>query len=305
MPTREVGGRTIELSNLDKVLWPEVGATKGDLLRHYERVAEHLLRYVRGRPLTLVRCPDEVGEGCWFHKNAGGSVPAWVRTARLEAWKESGVEHVVADEPATLVVLAQLAAVELHAGPSPVDDLDHPADLVLDLDPPGEGRGAAVRQAARWTRALLEDELGLVTFVKSSGSKGFHIHVPLAGTEDVEVVRGFTRAVAEELARRHSEQLTVSQRKKGRGGRIFVDWLRNHPTQTIVAPYSPRARPHATVAVPLDWEELSRGVEPDRHTLSSVPRRLGQREDPWLAMPEAAQSLEQARHRLREIADEQ
>lgn len=300
MSTREVDGRRIEVSNLDKPLWPDDDLTKGDLLDYYERVADLLLPHVAGRPLTLFRAPDGIDDESWYQKDAAGAVPDWVRTARLEGWEEDDVRHAVADEPATLVLLAQLAAIELHAGPCPVDDLDHPAELVLDLDPPGR-RDDDVRWAARRVRALLEDELGLATFVKASGSKGFHVHVPLDGTADVDTTRRTARTVAELLARRHPERLTVEQRKRKRTGRVFVDWLRNHPTQTAVAPYSVRARPGAPVAVPLEWDELSRGVDPDAHTIRSVFRRLGQRDDPWTALDEHRQGLDGVADRLEDL----
>lgn len=282
------------MSNPDKVLWSQAGVTKADLMDHWERVGGHVLDRIRGRPLTLYRCPDGIDEDCWFHKDAGGSVPDWVRTATLGSHERDDIAHVVAEEPATLVVLAQLASVEVHVGPCPVDDLGHPAELVLDLDPPDSGHATEARRAARRLRSLLEEELGLTTFVKASGSKGFHVHVPLDGSDDVETVRGLARDVAEELAERHPEDLTVAQRRERREGRIFVDWLRNHPAQTVVAPYSVRARAGASVAVPLAWDELSRGTAPDRHTVASVPRRLGQRDEPWAGMEQAAQSLQDA-----------
>lgn len=294
MPTRTIGDRTVEVSNPDKVLWPEAGVTKADLMDHWERVGGHVLDRIRGRPLTLYRCPDGIDDDCWFHKDAGAAVPGWVRTATLGAHERDDIAHVVAEEPATLVVLAQLASVEVHVGPCPVDDLDHPAELVFDLDPPDGEHAGEARRAARRLRSLLEEDLGLTTFVKASGSKGFHVHVPLDGSDGLQAVRGLARDVAEEIAERHPDDLTVAQRRERREGRIFVDWLRNHPAQTVVAPYSVRDRPGATVAVPLAWDELSRGVMPDRHTVASVPRRLGQRDDPWAGMEGAAQSVHAA-----------
>lgn len=303
MTTLTLGDRTIDLSNPDKLLWPAAEVTKADLVDLVLRLAEHQLPHVTGRPATLVRCPDGVDEECWFQKAAGNGVPDWVRTATLAAWQDDGPAHVVVEEPATLAVLAQLGVVELHVGPCAIDDLDHPAEVVLDLDPPGRA-DAAVRAATRRVHNLLSDELGLTTFVKASGSKGFHVHVPLDGSADVETARGFSRSVAELLATRHPEELTVEQRKAKRDGRVFVDWLRNHPTQTSVAPYSPRRLPHAPVAVPLDWDELSDGIAPDAHDTSSVTRRLGQREDPWTGMRDAAQPLEEAVQRLAQLRED-
>lgn len=300
MTTMTLGDREINLSSPDKLLWPQAGVTKADLVDVVLRLADHQLPHVAGRPATLVRCPDGVEDDCWYQKAAGNGLPGWVRTATLDDWEEDGPDHVVVDEPATMAALAQLGVVELHVGPCPVDDLDHPAEVVFDLDPPGRADNA-VRAATRRVRDLLEDELGLTTFVKASGSKGFHVHVPLDGSADVETARGFTRSVAELLAARHPRDLTVEQRKAKRGDRVFVDWLRNHPTQTSVAPYSPRRSPGAPVAVPLAWDELSDGVAPDVHDTSSVMRRLAQRDDPWVGMRDAAQPLAEAVERLDDL----
>lgn len=300
MTTLMLGDHEIELTSPDKLLWPEAGVTKSDLADHVLRLARHQLPHVQGRPATLVRCPDGVGDDCWYQKAAGGGVPDWVTTATLDGWEDDGPAHVVVDEPATLAVLAQLAVVELHVGPCAVDDLERPAELVFDLDPP-ERADAAVRAAARQVRDLLEDELGLATFVKATGSAGFHVHVPLDGSADVAAVRGFAEEAAGLLAERHAGDLTVAQRKEGRDGRVFIDWLRNHPAQTSIAPYSTRRLPGATVAVPLDWDELSEGIAPDAHTTSSVARRLAQRDDPWAAMRDAAQPLDDAIDRLQDL----
>lgn len=299
MTTLTLGNRTIDLSSPDKLLWPDAEVTKADLVDLVLRLAEHQLPHVAGRPATLVRCPDGVEEDCWFQKAADSGVPDWVRTATLDDWEDDGPAHVVVDEPATCAVLAQLAVTELHVGPCPIDDLDHPAELVFDLDPPGRA-DAEVRTATRRVRDVLEGELRLTTFLKTSGSKGFHVHVPLDGSADVEAARGFARDVAELLADRHPDDLTTEQRKAERRGRVFVDWLRNHPTQTTVAPYSTRRLPAATVATPLDWDELA-GVEPDQYTTGSILRRLGQRDDPWASMRDAEQPLEEAITRLEEL----
>lgn len=300
MTTATIEGREVELTSPDKLLWPDAGVTKQDLFDGMVRLAGLQLPHVTGRPATLVRCPDGIGGDCWFQKDVADGVPEWVRTAALQDWEDSGAAHVVIDTVATAGVLAQLAVLELHVGPCPVDDLEHPAEIVFDLDPPGRD-DAAARAATRRVGALLADELGLATGVKTTGSKGFHVHVPLDGSADVDTARRFARDAAELLARRHPDELTTEHRKQKRRDRVFVDWLRNHPTQTAVAPYSPRRLPGAPMAVPLAWDELSNGVAPDQHSLSSVFRRLGQRDDPWDDLRARAQPLEDAVARLAEL----
>ena len=297
---REVDGTTVRLTNLDKPLWPDAGVTKGDLVDHWVRVAPLVLPHLTRRPLTLVRAPDGIDGQRWYQKDAGGGVPDHVRTAELSGVEEGDVAHVVADDAATLAALAQLAAVELHVGPCPVDDLDHPAELVLDLDPP-DRRDTATRRATRLVGDLLTDELGLRCFVKATGSAGFHVHVPLDGSADVATVRDLAEDVGRLLAARHPDELTIESRTEDRGDRVYVDWLRNHPAQTAVVPYSPRALADAPVAAPLDWDELSDGVAPDQFTMRTVFRRLGQRDDPWQGMRDAVQSLDEAVERMAEL----
>lgn len=299
---REVDGHTIDLSNTDKVFFPDADVTKGELIDYYQQVADWLLPRVEDRPLSLVRAPDGLDGQQFFQKDTPGHFPGWVRTAAVEQPDDDPVRHVVADQAATLVFLADQGAVELHAGPCPTDDLDHPAELIYDLDPP-EGSGAGeVRQAARWLHGLLADELGLGAFVKTSGSKGFHVHVPLAGTDPMDAVRSFAEDSARLLAERHPDRLTVAQRKSRRAGRVFVDWLRNHPAQTSVAPYSVRLRPAAPIATPVAWEQLSEGLDPQRYTIGNIFRRLAQTDDPWAAFGDARQPLGDAAGRLDELS---
>ncbi len=282
------------------MFWPEDGLTKGDLLEYYRRRASGMVPYLAGRPLTVVRYPDGIDGESWFQKDIGDDLPEWMRRATLGDWEDNDVHHAVAEEPAALVVLAQLGAIEIHAGPCDVDDLDHPSELVFDLDPPAELQHRDTRRAARRLHALLEDELGLTTFVKTTGSKGFHVHVPLARRDDVESVRRFAKNVATLLTERHPRDLTVEHRKSKRGDRVFIDWLRNHPAQTSVAPYSVRGKRGAPVATPLAWDELSGGVAPDRYTMKNLQRRLSQREDPWSGRQDVSQDLRTAARRLAE-----
>lgn len=280
---REIHGRTIELSNLDKVFFPDEGLTKGDVVSYYERIAETMLPHVRDRFLSMERFPDGIaGEG-FYQKETPDYFPDWIRTEEVE--KEGGTNcQVVVEEPATLVYLAQQATLTLHAWPSRADKPRHPDRLVFDFDPPGddwEGAFPEVRRAARQLRDLLED-LGLTPYVMTSGSKGLHVHVPLDRSADFSTVKAVARRVSELLVAREPDRLTTEVRKKKRSGRVFIDYLRNEYAQTAVAPYSLRARPGAPVATPLAWDELSRdGMGPRRYTLRNLSRRLAQTEDPW------------------------
>ena len=294
--TVEIGGREIELSNLDKVLFPDDGLTKGDLVDYYRRVAETMLPHLEDRPLSMHRFPDGLGGEDFFQKNAGDYFPEWIRIE--EVAKEGGtVRHVVCDDVATLVYLANQATITPHVWLSRTDRQHAPDRMIFDLDP-SDGDPAPVRSAARRVRDALT-ELDLPAHVMTTGSRGFHVWVPLGRREEFGTVRAFARDLARVLATRHPERLTIEQRKKKRGDRVFLDYLRNSYAQTTVAPYSVRARPGAPVATPIEWSELD-GLEPRRYTVANLFQRLGQKDDPWAELGREAGSVTPVRHRLDE-----
>jgi bifunctional non-homologous end joining protein LigD len=290
MTTRRYGPRTVELSNEDKVLFPGDELSKGDLIDYYERIADHILPHLEGRPLVVQRFPDGIGEDGFYQKQVGEHFPDWIATVQVElAGSGDRQELVVCDDVSTLVYLANQACLVLHPWLSRADALEHPDLLVVDLDPPSGDDFQPVRQAAREVKALFE-ELGLAPFVKLTGSKGVHVAVPLDGEADFDTVRSFAREAMELLAERHPDSLTTEQRKDQRRGRLFLDVGRNAYGQTAVAPYSVRPRPGAPVSAPIEWEELGR-FGPRHVTVGSVFRRLAQRDDPWKGLRRRAHSL--------------
>jgi bifunctional non-homologous end joining protein LigD len=296
----EVEGRRVKLSNLEKVLFPAAGLTKSDLVEYYERVAPAMLPHLAGRPLSLQRYPDGIDAEGFMQKNASRYFPKWIRRARL-AKQDGAVAHVVAEDAATLVYLANQACVTLHVGLSRVDRIDHPDRMVLDLDP-SDDDFEKVRRAAGDARSLLE-EVGLVPFLQTTGSRGLHLWVPLDRGADFDQVREFAAKIAEVLAARRPEELTTEQRKAKRGDRVLLDVARNAYAQTAVAPYSVRARPAAPVATPLAWSELDDArLEPQRYTIKNLFRRLGQKGDPWAEIERHAHGLDAPRERLMALA---
>jgi bifunctional non-homologous end joining protein LigD len=297
---REIEGRRVKLSNLEKILFPAAGMTKADLVGYYERVAPVMLPHLAGRPLSLARFPDGIDAQGFLQKNASDYFPGWIRRARL-AKQDGEVEHVVADSAATLVYLANQACVTLHVGLSRIDGIDRPDRMVIDLDP-SDDDFAKVRRAARDARALLE-EIGLVPFLQTTGSRGLHLWVPLDRAADFDEVRAFAGRIAEVLEARRPRELTTAQRKAKRGDRVLLDVARNAYAQTAVAPYSVRARPQAPVATPLEWAELeSPKLEPQRYTIRNLFRRLARKGDPWAEIERHARGLEAARERLTALA---
>ena len=296
-----VGGISVELSNTGKVLFPDDGITKGDLVEYYRGIAGRMLPYFRDRPLTMTRYPDGIKGPRIVQKNVPDYFPGWV--TRTEVKKEGGtLRHVLADKPATLVYLANQACIELHVFLSRTDRLDHPDQLVVDLDPPDSGEFGQARRCALWLRSLFADELGLTSYVKTTGGRGLHVHVPLDRREGFDEVRTFARDAASVLAARHPDVITVEQRKGKRGDRVYADVMRDAYAQTVVGPYVVRGRPGALVATPLHWDEVEDpGLAPDRFSIRTIASRLADTPDPWAGMSRRRYGLAGPRRRLARI----
>jgi bifunctional non-homologous end joining protein LigD len=290
-----VGGRSVRVSRPFKVLFPDDGLTKADLARYYAQVAPTMLPHLRDRPLHMRRFPDGIAGGGIEQKQVPSHFPAWVERIRVPRKSGGEVTHVLCNDAATLVYLADQACIEPHVWPSRRDRLDHPDQVIFDLDPPKDGAESA-SDAARLLRELL-DQLGLVPFVRSTGIRGLHVVSPLERRWNFDVVRAFARGVAELLAARHPDALTVAQRKEERRGRLFIDVFRNGYAQTVIAPYALRAVPGAPVAVPLEWREVGRS-SPSDHTIFNVFERVERHGDPWQGLRRSARSLRESRRRL-------
>lgn len=289
--TVRVDGHEIRITRPEKVLFPEDGITKGDLVRYYQQIAPLMLPWLEGRPLAMERFPDGIGRPGFFQKAAARYYPEWIRTATMR--KAGGtVRHVVCDDAATLVYLANQACLTLHTWLSRAGHPDHPDEMIFDFDPSGADDLAAVIGGAQALRGLLE-EAGLRAFVKSTGSRGLHVVVPLDGRQDFDAVRAYARSMAEVVVAREPDRYTVEQHKIKRGSRVFIDVNRNAYAQTAVANYAVRPRAGAPVSVPLDWSELGRkGFRPDGVTLRTVGARA---RDPWKDFWRHAGSLARAR----------
>lgn len=299
--TVHIEGHDIDVSSLDKEFYPEDHFSKGEVIGHYRALGEAMLPHLAGRPLTMRRYPDGIGSAGFFQKDASDYFPDWVRTIEVPLRTGGSVDHVVCDDVATLVYLANQATVEFHVGLAPVDDLERPDRLVIDIDPPPEVETAVLHSVARRARDLCA-ELGLVPFVQATGGRGYHVAAPLDRSADFELVRALAAGIAERLASREPDLLTTAQRKQRRGGRIFLDAGRNAYGQTFIAPYSLRARPGVPVATPLDWEELGRSA-PNRYTAAKIRKRLAQKPDPWSDIDGSAAAPAPARDRLEALTD--
>ncbi len=277
----------IGISHPDRVLFPEARATKLDLARYYERIADWIVPHVVDRPLTLVHCPHGVpaggarkGTDCVFMKHAKAWGPSALRRVRIPEKTKIG-EYLIADSAAAVVALAQMDVLEVHTWNSRFADIERPDRIVIDLDPGGEIGWRDVVAAARLVRELL-GVLDLVSFVKTTGGRGLHVVVPMTPHADWNQCLEFARTFALSLVRQRPDLFTEQFGKAGRQDKILVDYLRNNRTNTSIAAYSTRAKPAAPVSVPLTWPELSAARTPDRFTIRTVPDRLARlRADPW------------------------
>ena len=281
------GRRDVEITHPRKVLFPDDGITKSDLASYYRDVADRMVPLVRDRPVSLQRFNAGIGREGFFQKNVAKGVPSWVK--RVEVPKKGGsLWHVLANDPATLVWLANQNAITPHVWLSRADRLDKPDRMIFDLDPPDEGEFALVRRTARELGDVLR-EAGVEPFAMTTGSKGVHVVVPLRRRYGFDRVRDAAVAVAQRLVERRPSELTMEFYKRKRDGRLFVDVNRNGYAATAVPPYAVRARPGAPVATPLHWDELSdRRLSAQRWTLRTV---LDRDPDVWKDIGRAAGSL--------------
>lgn len=279
----------VKFSRVDKVFFPRPKITKGDLIEYYIDIAPTLLRHTKYRPIVMQRFPDGIGKKGFYHKNVPESFPDWIE--RVNVQKEGGhVTHLLCNDPATLAFIVNQGCITPHTWLSRRDALKSPDQLVFDLDPQTDGF-EGVRDAAFALRELLQ-ELGLEPYVKTTGSRGVHVLVPLDGSSGFDDARAFAQDVAEELTARRSDLVTVEQRKSKRGGKVFIDTARNAYAQTMAPAYAVRPKPGAPVSTPVDWRELrSKDLDARSYHLRNVRERLAQKDDPWRDVMRHARSL--------------
>ena len=289
----DVGGRSVRVTNLDRVLWPATGGTKADLVRYYTAIAPVLLPHLAGHPATLHRFPEGV-DGPHFFQTRAPSHPDWVRAVTLRSPNDKVFDVVVIDDLPGLVWAANVAAIELHPYLGTAERFDAPTQVVFDLDPGPPAGLAACCTVALAVRELLDD-LGLVAGAKASGGKGVHIHVPVEGA-DFGRTKAFARAVAELVARRLPDLVVTNMSKAVRAGKVFIDWGQNDPWKSTVAPWSVRGYAVPTVALPVTWglvERVAATGQPDGLLVlaGDVPALLDRDGDPFGQLLAVRQSL--------------
>ena len=255
----DVDGRTLSISNLDKVLYPEPGFTKGEVIDYYARIAPAMLPHLHGRPLTLRRYPNGVDDKSFFEKRCPKHRPDWVETAPIDT-SEGPIDFCLCNDQPTLVWVAQLAALELHPSLSRAKDMDNPTVVAFDLDP---GPPADIVDCCHVALRLRElfGRFDLECFPKTSGSKGMQVYVPLNTKAGYDRTKPFANAVAKLLEKQSPDKVVSKMAKAQRKGKIFVDWSQNDRAKTTISVYSLRARPHPTASTPLEWDEVEATAE--------------------------------------------
>jgi bifunctional non-homologous end joining protein LigD len=294
-----IGRHDVKITKPEKILFPEDSITKQGLIEYYRRIASWILPHLRGRPLTMERYPDGIDKTGFFQQAAAFYYPGWIETVTVK--KVGGtVRHVVCNDAATLVYLANQACVTPHIWLSRTDKLEYPDQMVFDLDPAADSF-EPVKATAQSLKALL-DQLGLPAYLKTTGSRGLHVAVPLKRSESFDEVRAFARELAGIVVNQAPGQRTLEPQKRMRRGRIFVDTNRNAYAQTVAPAYAVRALRGAPVSVPLDWNELgSQDLRPDGVTIWSVFDRLDKVGDLWIDFGRHGVSLRQARQKLEKL----
>src|SRR5262249_15161977 len=260
------------LTHPDRVLFPEQGLTKEGLAEYYLAVADRMLPHIAGRALTLVRCPDGRGKPCFYQRHPSEGMPEGIREQPIR--ESDGVfKSISIDGLDGLIGLVQIGALEIHTWGSRLDKPEQPDRIVFDLDPDEGLPWPAVVAAAKEVRQRLA-ELGLKSFLKTTGGKGLHVVAPIRRGPDWDEIKAFTKAVVEQLAGDAPDRYTANMSKAKRRGRIYVDFLRNQHGATFIAPYSTRAKPGAPVSTPLFWEELDQGVRSNQFNTANLPARL-------------------------------
>jgi bifunctional non-homologous end joining protein LigD len=281
------------LTHKDKIIFPVSGITKQQVFEYYENIANHILPYLKDRPLTMQRFPEGIGKEGFFLKNKSTFFPDWIPSAKVK--KEGGwVNHIICNSEDILLFLANQNVLTFHVALSKIEKIEYPDKLIFDLDPP-QGKFELAIKAAKALRKLLEEDLGLKAYVMTSGSEGLHVAIPIKAEKNFDEVHDFAKLVSYYICDNNSQEFTTAIRKDKRHGRLYLDFIRNSYAQTSVALFSIRAMENAPVATPLSWDELDdTPLNAQAYTIHSIFKRLEKKGNPWADFEQNAKSIDRA-----------
>jgi bifunctional non-homologous end joining protein LigD len=285
------GRYCVAITSPDRVLFPASKITKADLIDYYEAIAPVMLPYMKDRLLTMQRFPEGIQGESFYQKDVPDYFPSFIKRVVVPKQEGGVVHYMVCDKQATLVYLANSACITPHLFLSKVDKLHYPDQMIFDLDPSQGHDFEAIKKVALLLKQLLEDD-GLVPFVKTTGSRGLHVQVPLRRSAHFDQVRAYAYTIAEKIVTEYPKQTTLETRKTARGKKIFIDVLRNSFGATAVSPYAVRAHEHAPVATPLEWHELGeKKLLSTTYTINNIFKRLQEMGDPWHGISKSAKLI--------------
>ena len=277
--TKKIAGNKLVFTNTDKIYWPEEGYTKGDMLAYYDAASKYILKYLKDRPFSLKRNPNGITDQGFFHKDAGGDAPDFVATRKIYSdSNKKYVNYILCDNKATLLYLANLGCIEMNPWFSRVQNLENPDYLIIDLDPSDGNTFEQVIETAKAVKQVL-DEAGATAYLKTSGSTGLHIYVPLKAKYSYDQANAFAEIIASHAQELVPDFTSLERSLKKRGQNIYIDYMQNNIGQTVAAPYSLRPKPHAPVATPLEWKELKKGLTIEQFNITNIFKRLDKKGD--------------------------
>jgi bifunctional non-homologous end joining protein LigD len=274
-----VDKRTVAVSNLSKLYWPDDGYTKGDLIEYYLGVAKYIVPHLQNRPMSLKRNPNGILDEGFYHKDAGGSAPSWVKKKLVHSESANkNINYLLCNDAASLIYIANLGCIEMNPWNSRINKLDHPDYLVIDLDPSDNNTFEQVIETALTVHELLES-LAIPNFCKTSGASGLHIYIPMGAKYEYDEVKDFGKMIASRVVHQLPEFTTIERSLAKRGPKIYVDFLQNRQGQTLASVYSVRPKPGATVSAPLEWKEVKKGLHPGMFNIKNMLERISKKGD--------------------------
>jgi bifunctional non-homologous end joining protein LigD len=278
----KVGKQLLQLTNQNKIFWPDEKFTKGDVVRYYDQISDFILPYLKNRPQSLHRFPNGINAPSFYHKNiSSGTIPQWLKTEKIysESNKEY-IDYLICNDKATLLYMANLGCIEINPWNSRINKPDYPDWMVIDLDPEEIAFSEVVKVAIE-TKKLL-DEIEIECYCKTSGATGLHIYIPLNAQYEYKTVRDFAKLIVTEVNNRLPEISSIERMPSKRKKKVYLDFLQNSKGQTLASAYSLRPRKRATVSTPLDWKEVNYKLDPGTFNMKSIFKRLDKKGDLWL-----------------------
>ena len=295
----KIGKHSVAISNRQKIYWPDEGFTKGDVIDYYDKIADIILPYLKGRPLSLKRNPNGIRDSGFYHKDAGENAPGYVDIFKVKAESNNKIiDYIVCNNKATLLYVANLGCIEINPWNSTTKKPANPTWMVIDIDPSDKNTFEEVVDTALATKMVL-DKAGIKSYCKTSGSSGLHVYTPLKNKYDYDTVRDFANLIATLVQEQLPGTTTLERSLSKRGPRIYVDWLQNRTGQTLASVYSLRPVPGASVSAPLEWKEVNHKLHPKQFTMQNIFTRIKKKGDLFSPVLSESNSIENALKKLK------